>query len=102
MNAFVFKSQVADPILTISQDGDVTWSGKPSIAADILVRSFQMAVEDKKGVSKAAKRRYYMLACQNILKKAQSMSHNDLIDFLNKEVYNRERTVIIDGLKGTQ
>lgn len=87
-------------MLTITGDGDVIWNGKPSQAADILVNSFQIAVETKKGVTKAAKRRYYYRACKNILNKAEKMEHEEFIDFLQKQVYNRERKVIIDGLKG--
>lgn len=89
----------AYPILTITGDGDVIWNGKPSQAADILVRSFQLAVEDAKGVTKAAKRRYYLLACQNLLNKATTMEHNEFVDFLKKQVYNRETKVIMDSLK---
>jgi len=96
---FVFKSYEKS-ILTITADGDVIWNGKPSQAAEVLVKSFQMAVEDKKGVTKAAKRRYYYQACKNILNKAEKMEHKEFIDFLQKQVYNRERKVIIDSLKG--
>ena len=87
-------------VLTITGDGDVIWTGKPSEAADVLVRSFQLAVEDKKGVTKAARRRYYLKACQNILNKAEKMEHKEFVDFLRKQVYNRERKVIIESLKG--
>ncbi len=98
---FVFKSYEKS-ILTITADGDVIWNGKPSQAADVLVRTFQIAVENKKGVTKAAKRRYYYQACKNILNKAERMEHQEFIDFLQKQVYNRERKVIIDSLKGEQ
>jgi hypothetical protein len=87
-------------VLTITGDGDVEWTGKPSEAADVLVKSFQFAVENKKGVTKAARRRYYYRACKNILNKAEKMEHEQFIDFLQKQVYNRERKVIIDSLKG--
>lgn len=89
-------------VLTITGDGDVQWTGRPSEAADILVKSFQFAVEDKKGVTKAARRRYYYKACKNILNKAEKMEHKEFIDFLQKQVYNRERKVIIDSLKGDE
>lgn len=97
--AFEFKSGTSNSILTITQDGDVIWNGKPSEAADIMVRSFQMRVEDEKGVTKAAKRRYYALACRNILKQAEQMEYEEFLAFLNREVYNRDRKVILDGLK---
>lgn len=87
-------------MLTITGDGDVIWSGKPSNAANILVQSFQFKVEDMKGVTKAARRRYYLRACQNILNKAEKMEHTDFVDFLKKQVYNKERRVIMDSLKG--
>jgi hypothetical protein len=89
-------------VLVITQDGDVEWHGKPSEAADCLVRSFQFAVEDMKGVTKAARRRYYLKACQNILNKAEKMEHQEFLDFLQKQVYNKERRVIMDSLKGEQ
>lgn len=100
-NSIQFNNDKAiDPILTITGEGDVIWNGKPSEAADILVRSFQMAVEDAKGVTKAAKRRYYALACRNILSRAEEMEFEEFLAFLNREVYNRERRVILDSLKG--
>lgn len=97
--AFTFNSGLSSTVLTITQDGDVIWNGKPSEAADILVRSFQMRVEDENGVTKAAKRRYYALACRNILKQAEQMEYEEFLAFLNREVYNRDRKVILDGLK---
>ena len=90
----------SNPVLTITGDGDVIWSGKPSEAANILVQSFQFKVEQTKGFTKAARRRYYLKACQNILNKAEKMEYSEFIDFLRKQVYNRERKVIIDSLKG--
>ncbi len=89
-------------MLIITKDGDVEWHGKPSEAADALVRTFQFKVEDMKGVTKAARRRYYLRACQNILNKAETMEHAEFIDFLKKHVYNKERTVIMDSLKYEQ
>jgi hypothetical protein len=100
-NNFTFQTP-AKTVLTITGDGDVIWSGKPSEAADILVTSFQFAVEEKKGITKAARRRYYLKACQNILNKAEKMEHEEFLDFLKKQVYNKERKVILDALKGEQ
>ena len=97
---FTINTSMGSSILTITQDGDVIWNGKPSDAAKILVNSFQMAVENKKGVTKSAKRRYYMLACQNLLKVAEQMEYEEFLAFLNREVYNREHRVIVDSLKG--
>lgn len=99
-NSITFNSQVNKPVLVITHDGDVEWNGKPSEAADCLVRTFQFAVEDAKGITKAARRRYYLLACKNILNKAEKMEHIKFVDFLRKQVYNKERRVIIDSLKG--
>lgn len=100
VSQFTFNIAKNKPVLTITADGDVIWNGKPSQAADVLVKSFQLAVENAKGVNKAAKRRYYYQACKNILNKAEKMEHKEFIDFLQKQVYNRERKVIIDSLKG--
>ena len=101
-NTIQFNSSKNKPVLIITNDGDVEWHGKPSEAADCLVRSFQFAVEDMKGVTKAARRRYYLKACQNILNKAEKMEHQEFLDFLQKQVYNKERRVIMDSLKGEQ
>ena len=98
-NTITFNSPTK-PVLTITGDGDVIWNGKPSEAADILIQSFQFAVEDKKGVTKSARRRYYYKACRNILNKAEKMEHIEFVDFLRKQVYNKERRVIMDGLRG--
>ena len=99
-NTITFNSAPSNPVLTITGDGDVIWNSKPSEAANILVQSFQFKVEDAKGFTKANRRRYYLKACQNILNKAEKMEHQEFLDFLQKHVYNKERRVIIDSLKG--
>jgi hypothetical protein len=99
-NSIQFNNRDSKPVLVITQDGDVEWHGKPSEAAEALTRTFQFAVEDMKGVTKAARRRYYLRACQNILNKAEKMEHQEFLDFLQKQVYNKERRVIMDSLKG--
>jgi hypothetical protein len=99
-NSIQFNNQDSKPVLVITQDGDVEWHGKPSEAAEALTRTFQFAVEDMKGVTKAARRRYYLRACQNILNKAEKMEHQEFLDFLQKQVYNKERRVIMDSLRG--
>jgi hypothetical protein len=99
-NTIQFNNRDSKPVLIITQEGDVEWHGKPSEAADALKRTFQFAVEDMKGVTKAARRRYYLKACQNILNKAENMEHQEFLDFLQKQVYNKERRVIMDSLKG--
>jgi len=99
-NSITFNSSPSKSVLTITNDGDVIWNGKPSEAANILVQSFQFKVEQTKGFTKAARRRYYYIACKNILNKAEKMEHQEFLDFLQKHVYNKERKVILDGLKG--
>jgi hypothetical protein len=101
-NSITFGNPSNPKVLVITHDGDVEWHGKPSEAADALVRTFQFKVEDMKGVTKAARRRYYLRACQNILNKAEKMEHPEFIDFLQKQVYNKERRVIIDTLQGKE
>ena len=101
-NMISFHDKNEKAILIITNDGDVEWNGKPSEAADALVRTFQFKVEDMKGVTKAARRRYYLRACQNILNKAEKMEHNQFVAFLQKQVYNKERRVIMDSLKGNE
>jgi hypothetical protein len=97
-NSIVFNSSDNNAILTITGAGDVIWSGKPSEAAAVMVRSFTFTVEDELGISKAARRRYYYLACRNLLSKAKKMDGKELIDHLEKEVYNREGKVMWDAL----
>lgn len=99
-NSIQFNNRDSKPVLVITQDGDVEWHGKPSEAAEALTRTFQFAVEDMKGVTKAARRRYYHRACKNILNKAEKMEHAEFLDFLRKQVYNKERRIIIDALRG--
>jgi hypothetical protein len=99
-NSIQFNNRDSKPVLVITQDGDVEWHGKPSEAAEALTRTFQFAVEDMKGVTKAARRRYYHRACKNILNKAEKMEHEEFLDFLRKQVYNKERRVIVDALQG--
>ena len=101
-NTITFGNPNNPNVLVITADGDVEWNGKPSEAAEALKRTFQFVVEDKKGVTKAARRRYYLRACQNILNKAEKMEHDEFVAFLQKQVYNKERRVIMDSLKGTE
>ena len=95
-----FNSSQSKTVLTITEDGDVIWTGKPSEAADILVNSFQIKVEEAKGVTKAARRRYYWKAVDNLAKKSEHMSAEEFVDFIRKQAYNRECKVLIDTLKG--
>lgn len=101
-NSFTFRSPNNEPVLIITKDGDVKWHGKPSQAAEVLVNCFQFAAEDKLGITKAARRRYYLTACKNILNKAESMTHEEFLDFLKTQVYNKEKRVIMDSLKGEE
>ena len=101
-NSIQFNNTFSKPVLSITRDGDIIWGGKPSEAADILVKSFQFAVEDKMGVSKAARRRYYWKAVDNLAKKSEQMSAEEFVDFVRKQAYNRETKVIMDTLKGLQ
>lgn len=99
-SAFTFQNSNSQPVLVITKDGDVNWHGKPSEASKILVKSFGFAVENQLGITKAARRRYYYMACKNILNKAEKMDKTDFVDFLKKHVYNKEERVILDNLKG--
>jgi hypothetical protein len=85
-------------IMEITSNGDVKWYGKPSEASRAMVQSLQMQVETTKGITKAAKRRYYYMACKNLLNKSKTMEHQDFVDFLEKQVYNRESKIIWDAL----
>jgi hypothetical protein len=95
-----FSNPNGKAVLVITKDGDVEWHGKPSEAAESLKTVFQFTVEDMKGVTKSARRRYYLRACQNILNKAETMEYEEFLAFLNKQVYNREKRVIMGSLKG--
>ena len=99
INSITFNNQ-GKAVLIITKDGDVEWHGKPSEAADALQTVFQFKVEDMKGITKAARRRYYHKACENILSKAERMEHDEFLDFLRKHVYNKERRIIVDALQG--
>jgi hypothetical protein len=95
-----FNNTNSKPVLTITHDGEVVWDGKPSEAAEALKRTFQFTVEDMKGVTKAARRRYYWRAVDNLAKKSKTMSAEQFVDFVQKQAYNRECKVLIDTLKG--
>ena len=101
-SAFTFQTNESKPVLIISSVGEVEWHGRPSQAANVMVKCFQLTIEDKNGFTKATRRRYYLSACQNILNKAKTMEHEEFIDFLQKQVYNREKRVIFDSLNGTE
>jgi hypothetical protein len=99
-NSIQFNNSNSKPVLTITHDGEVVWDGKPSEAAEALKRTFQFTVEDMKGVTKAARRRYYWRAVDNLSKKSKTMSAEQFVDFVQKQAYNRECKVLIDTLKG--
>jgi len=99
-NSIQFNNKNSQPVLIITHDGDVEWHGKPSEAAEALTRTFQFKVEDMKGVTKAARRRYYWKAVDNLAKKSEKMSAEEFVDFVRKQAYNRECRVLIDTLKG--
>ena len=101
-SGITFNSQGSNEILRITPEGDVKWSGTPSQAAEVFRQCLQFHVEDQVKFKAAARSRYYMLACKNILNKAETMQHDELLDFLKDQVYNRERKVIIDSLKGKE
>lgn len=87
------------PALTIDHNGEAEWHGKPSAAADAFIRCLTVKLEDHTNISKTVRRRYYYQACKNLLKKAESMTHEEFIDFLREHVYTREGKVILDALK---
>jgi len=99
-NSIQFNNKNSQPVLIITHDGDVEWHGKPSEAAEALTRTFQFKVEDMKGVTKAARRRYYWKAVDNLAKKSEKMSAEEFVDFVRKQAYTRECRVLIDTLKG--
>jgi hypothetical protein len=101
-NSIQFNNTNTKPVLTITHDGDIIWDGKPSEAAEALKRTFQFTVEDMKGVTKAARRRYYWRAVDNLAKKSEQMSADEFVDFVRKQAYNRETRVLMDTLKGTK
>lgn len=101
-NAITINSSSNKTVMIITKEGDVEWYGKPSEAAKVLVRILQVAVDDSKGVTKAARRRYYYMACKNILGKAKTMDHDKFIDYLEKQVYNREVKIMWDALSNEQ
>jgi len=98
--SFQFNSQVGEPVVVITREGDVKWFGKPSQAAVVFQQSLQFHIENQVGITKAARRRYYYMACRNMLGKAESMTHEEFVDFLRKHVYTREGQVIMGELKG--
>ena len=99
-NSITFGNPSNPKVLVITHDGDVEWHGKPSEAAEALTRTFQFTVEDMKGVNKAARRRYYWRAIDNLAKKSKQMSAEEFVDFVQKQAYSRECKVLIDTLKG--
>lgn len=100
--SFQLNSEPGRTVLVIKPDGEAIWSGKPSEAADALMKNLTFRLEENAGVTKAVRRRYYYQACKNILNKAESMTHEEFIDFLRKHVYTRESQVIMDTLKNEQ
>lgn len=97
--AIQLNASAGVPALTIDYNGEAEWHGKPSAAADAFIRCLNVKLEDHVNISKTVRRRYYYQACKNLLKKAESTTHEEFIDFLKEHVYTREGKVILDALK---
>lgn len=88
-------------LLQVTSDGNVIWSGSPSKAADIFVQSLGLRFEKTAGFTNTIRRRYLYQSYKLILKKAETMNREELLDFLREQVYNKEAKVIMDSLSDT-
>lgn len=96
-NAAITFTNQNKTVLTITNDGDVIWSGKPSQAADVLEQTFSNMI-DSKAASASMRQRTYMRACQSLLAKARSMTKEEFIAHLEESIANRNSKVVLLAL----
>lgn len=84
-------------VLKITHDGQVEWYGKPSQAADVLAQTLGNMI-DSKVATAGMRQRTYMRACQSLLSKAQQMSKEEFVSYLETSIANRNSKMVLLAL----
>ena len=81
-------------VLSISSDGTIEWKGKPSKAAEILIRTVGGHL-DKIVIGKQAMERSYRRGIEKCLRMAREMDHDAFIDMLEQELQARTSKAVL-------
>jgi hypothetical protein len=85
-------------VLSISSDGMIEWKGKPSKAAEILIRTFGGHL-DNTVIGKQAMERSYRRGIEKCLRMAREMDHDAFIDMLERELQTRTSKAVLMELR---
>lgn len=92
--AIVINSQTGKASLTVHYDGTIEYTGKPSEASAAFFKSLSGHI-DLKAAGTLALEKTYRRAIKRCLKQAKSMSHEDFIALLEKELDTRNSKAVI-------
>lgn len=84
-------------IMRITAEGNVEWFGKPSEAADGLKTLLENLIDER--VKPSTRQRMYNNACRSILEKAKAMDKDELIEYLERSIENRESKAVMMSLR---
>ena len=85
------------PVLTIHYDGRIEYAGKPSAAANAFYKSLCSSI-DIKAAGKRALEKTYRRAIKRCLNQAKTMSREDFIVMLEKELDARTSKAVLNTL----
>ena len=90
----------SNPVLEISNDGEIKFNGLPSKAADQFIKSLCSSI-DIVTAGKLALGKTYRKAIDKCLKQARSMTKEEYIAALEKELKTRTSKAVLLSLKDT-
>lgn len=95
--ALVINNKTGGAVLTIHYDGSIEYTGKPSKAADTFLQSLAGHI-DWKAAGTAALEKTYRRAIKRCLNQAKTMTHEEFIAALEKEVDSRTSKAVLKML----
>ena len=95
--ALIIHNKVGGAVLTIHYDGRIEYTGTPSEASDAFLQSLEGYI-DLKAAGTVALEKTYRRAIKRCLNQAKTMTHDDFIATLEKEVDSRTSKIVLNML----
>jgi len=95
--ALVINNRAGGAVLTIHYDGQIEYTGKPSEASETFLKSLSGHI-DLKAAGTRALENTYRRTINRCLNQARSMSHEDFIAMLEKELEARNSKAVLKML----
>lgn len=92
--ALVINSQTGQSTLTLHYDGRIEYTGKPSQASEAFLKSVASHI-DLKAAGKLALEKSYRKTIERCLQQAKSMTQEEFITLLEKELETRNSKAVI-------